>query len=160
VFKYLNFPGFRSPCAQDNQQCTCRAHSTSMNTVYYSLFKSSAIREWVQRREMQQSYSSGDGALHFTLHFIGNLCILVTSWAAQPTRTHSVGGANGNVCKPVVTRASLHVNCKSQIDFRALNLLTLDFVSPMTSRLLVKSHFSALVSRLFGIFPRTTCITG
>jgi hypothetical protein len=76
----------------DNQQGTFVAHSNSINTLYHSFFKSRINREWVQGRETQHSYNSGKGALHLTLLFIGSFdCVSVTSWAAQPIRTGSVG---------------------------------------------------------------------
>jgi hypothetical protein len=149
-------------------------HPTSINTVYYSFFKSSANGEWDQGREMQQSYSSGEWALlqprisgsanphcdfviacqgemasfpagttpffleiesargvpckkspacsmtqltsstrtlcrsaipwlQLTLHIIVSLLrIHVTSWAAQPTWTRSVGVQPTVKCEPVV----------------------------------------------------------
>jgi hypothetical protein len=43
-----------------NKQGTFAARSNSINTVYYSFFKPSASREWVQGRELQQSYSGGE----------------------------------------------------------------------------------------------------
>jgi hypothetical protein len=90
---------------ENNQQSTFAARLTSINTVYYSFFKSSANREWVEGRETPQSYSSGELALQLTLHFIGSLCVLVPiSWEAQLTRIDAFSGSASH-CEPVVTCA-------------------------------------------------------
>ncbi len=101
---------------KDNQQSMFLARSTSTNTVYYSFFKLTANREWVQGRETQQSSSCG--AAHSPFHWkLGHPC---TELGSSINKEAFSGSASQ--CEPVLTCPCLHVNWKFQFDLRALTL--------------------------------------